>query len=101
MAQNRATFARHETFHPRYGWLRKAVIGAAAEGELFTKEDATVALGVGKNMVNAIRYWGQAFKLLEQAHNPSRPRLPLIVPSELGKAMFSDEGWDPYVEAPG
>ena len=21
-------FARHETFHPRFGWLRKAVAGA-------------------------------------------------------------------------
>lgn len=94
-------FARHETFHPRYGWLRKAVEGASTDPELFTKQDATVMLGVGKNMVNAIRYWGQAFKLLEEARNPSRPRLPWLVPSEFGKALFHDEGWDPYVEAPG
>jgi len=101
MSDNIATFARHETFHPRYGWLRKAVAGAAKDPELFAKPDATVELGVGKNMVEAIRYWGQAFKLVEDAPNPTRPRLPWIVPSSLGRAMFSEKGWDPYVEAPG
>lgn len=101
VTQNQATFARHETFHPRYGWLRKAVVGAGRDPELFSRNDATVQLGVGKNMVEAIRYWGQAFKLLVEAPNPTRPRLPWLVPSRLGRAMFSEDGWDPYVEAPG
>ncbi|MEW6173349.1 MAG: DUF4007 family protein [Bacillota bacterium] len=94
-------FARHETFHPRYGWLRKSVEGVATDPSLFTREDATVALGVGKNMVRAIRYWGQAFKLLEEVRNPSQPRLAYLKPSEFGNALFNEEGWDPYVEAPG
>jgi hypothetical protein len=100
-AQNQATFARHETFHPRYGWLRKAVSRSEKDPEVFTQEDATVTLGVGKNMVNAIRYWGQAFKLLRTEANPDRPRRPRLAPSDLGRAMFSEDGWDPYVETPG
>jgi hypothetical protein len=52
-------------------------------------------------MVNAIRYWGQAFKLLEEAPNPDRPRLPWLVPSAHGGALMGDDGWDPYVEASG
>lgn len=101
VVNNHAAFARHETFHPRYGWLLKAVTGTAKDPELFTRPDATVELGVGKNMVEAIRYWGQAFKLVSEAPNPKRPRLPWLVPSELGRAMFSEGGWDPYLEAPG
>src|SRR4051794_40443347 len=59
-------FARHETFAPRFGWLRKAydaVTDPRVGPEVFLQPDAPVTLGVGKNMVNAIRYWTQAFKL--------------------------------------
>jgi len=92
-------FARHETFHPRFGWLRKAV-SQAGDGTVFSDAEATVKLGVGKNMVNAIRYWGLAYKVLEQRPNPSRPRLPLIMPSAFGEALLGDSGWDPYLEDP-
>lgn len=91
-------FARHETFHLRFGWLRKAVAEAGKAGDVFTDAEATVKLGVGKNMVNAIRYWGLAFKILEQQDNPARPRMPLIVPSAFGEALLGDTGWDPYLE---
>ena len=56
-------FARHESFHPRYGWLKKGVDGAASDPGIFIREDAVVQLGVGKNMVRAIRFWGTAAKL--------------------------------------
>jgi hypothetical protein len=92
------SFARHETFHPRFGWLRKAVTESAKAGDVFTDREATVKLGVGKNMVNAIRYWGLAFKILEQKANPERPRMPLTVPSAFGLRLLGDDGWDPYLE---
>ncbi len=92
-------FARHETFHPRFGWLRKAV-SQAGDGTAFTDPDATVKLGVGKNMVNAIRYWGLAFKVLEQRPNLARPRLPLVMPSTFGEILLGDDGWDPFLEDP-
>ncbi len=92
------SFARHETFHPRFGWLRKAVAESSRAGDVFTDDEATVKLGVGKNMVNAIRYWGLAFKILEQKANPARPRMPLTVPSAFGARLLGDDGWDPYLE---
>ena len=53
-------FARHETFHPRFGWFKKGF----DKNEVFStnKKGATTILGVGKNMVNSIRYWSLAFK---------------------------------------
>ena len=86
-------FARHETFHPRFGWLRKAVTESAKSGTVFTEKDSTVKLGVGKNMVNAIRYWGLAFKVLEQRPNPGRPRLPTDGP----ECLRSEAAWRRWV----
>jgi hypothetical protein len=94
-------FARHETFHPRYGWLQKSFVAAREDPEVFAAPDATIRLGVGKNMVNAIRYWGLAFKVLEEAPNPGRPRLPRIKPSPFGEALLGETGWDPYLEDAG
>ena len=50
-------FAAHESFHIRQGWLRKGLLGIEEHPDLFTREDATDVLGVGRNMVSAIRYW--------------------------------------------
>jgi hypothetical protein len=96
----RPSFARHETFHPRFGWLRKAVVRSSEYPDVFLRHDANVILGVGKNMVRAIRYWGTAFGLLVDVPNPAHSRLPHAAPSPLGMAMFSDDGWDPYLEEP-
>lgn len=84
-----SVFARHETFHPRFGWLKKGFDAAKKNPGVFLKEDATVHLGVGKNMVRSIRYWCNTFKLLE-ADNPS----------ELGTTLLDDKGWDPFSENP-
>lgn len=92
-------FARHETFHPRYGWLKKGFDRASADQEVFTKNDAPVILGVGKNMVKSIRYWCYAFKVLEE-HKQAGSRARAYTPTSFGKALLSDEGWDPYLEDP-
>lgn len=94
------SFARHETFHPRYGWLRKAYEAAKLGPETFSRPDATVELGVGKNMVNAIRYWGVAFDILDEVRLPGRGRTTSFVPSALADALFDGTGWDPYLEDP-
>jgi hypothetical protein len=93
-------FARHETFHPRYGWLKKAVDAASAEEDLFNRDDAVIQLGVGKNMVRSIRHWGHAFKLLDTEPVPGSRR-PRSRPTPIGADMFADGGIDPYCEVPG
>ena len=59
-------FARHETFHPRFGWLKKGFDKAIENPDVFLSEAAPSILGVGKNMVKAIKYWCIAFKVLEE-----------------------------------
>lgn len=91
-------FARHETFHPRFGWLKKGFDKVVEIPNLFLLEDASTILGVGKNMVKAIKYWCIVFKVLEEVKAQGQGRR--IAPTAFGKALLSDGGWDPYLEDP-
>ena len=95
------SFARHETFHPRYGWFYKAYAFAARDPHAFIRDDAPVIIGVGKNMVRAIRFWGLAAKLIVEDPESPNKRSPLLVPTRFGHALFGEYGWDPYMEDPG
>jgi hypothetical protein len=56
-------FSGHETFPCRYTWLPKAVQSLAQDPALFrtdNEDQAMVKLGVGKNMVRAVRFWADA-----------------------------------------
>lgn len=94
----RPVFARHESFHPRYGWLKKAVDAAEADSRTFLRDDAVVTLGVGKNMVRAIKHWGLATGVLTVVPNADRPRMPLVAPTNFGLGLLGDDGLDPYCE---
>src|SRR4051812_9344677 len=83
-------FGRSETFHPRYGWLKKGFDAAAVDEGVFLRDDATTVLGVGKNMVRAIRYWGLAYKVLEEVPNPERPRFRNVRPTQFGRDLLAD-----------
>ena len=94
-------FAGHETFTLRYGWLKKAVDAVLADPMIFTREDALVTLGVGKNMVRSIRHWGLATKVLEEDPEQENNRGRHIRSTQLGNLLFGPGGIDPYMEEPG
>ena len=67
---DRFAFGRHETFHLRFAWLSKGFAAFQANSDLFEDLDsATVTLGVGKNMVQSIRYWMRAAQLIDPISN--------------------------------
>jgi hypothetical protein len=85
------TFGRHETFPLRFGWLTKGHQAWSENHAVFEQEDATVTLGVGKNMVSAIKYWMLATQIVKHDKTVLRP-------AELGDKLFDETGWDPYLE---
>lgn len=94
------TFAKHETFHIREGWLFKgmAIISEAVQvgtpSNLFLEKDAPERLGMGRNMVRSLRYWMEATGLVvEQYEGRSVPRL-----TEFGELVWR---YDPYLENEG
>lgn len=88
-------FGRHESFPLRFGWITKGLSALADDSKTFTRENATVVLGVGKNMVNSIRYWLQAAQM---AHRD--PRTNILKPTPLAEIIFGDDG-DRYLEDEG
>ena len=65
------SFAGHQTFAVRSGWLKKGLDGlsdpTAGGATLFTRDDALVTLGVGKNMVQSIRHWLLVTRMAEES----------------------------------
>lgn len=85
-------FSGHETFPCRYAWLPKAVAQLNNDPRLFADEDeAMVRLGVGKNMVRAIRFWVDAAGVAK----PSQCGMSVTA---FGQAVFGTDGHDPFLE---
>jgi len=91
LTRERAAFGRHETFPLRFGWLTKGYRVWSEDNDLFEQEEATVKLGVGKNMVTAIRYWMLATRIAKVGSAGFQP-------SDMGRRIFAEDGWDPYLE---
>lgn len=87
----KASFGRHETFALRYSWLTKGFQAFVDNPGIFLSDESTIELGVGKNMVNAIKYWLRATSMLEDSVDG-------LIATELGKNLLSENGWDPYLE---
>jgi len=86
-----ASFGRHETFALRYSWLTKGFQAFHGDKAVFSSDKSTIELGVGKNMVNAIKYWLRATIMLKDSSEG-------LEATPIGKAIFSEGGWDPYLE---
>lgn len=85
-------FSGHESFPCRYSWLPKAYRALSKDPRaLVDDEAAMVELGVGKNMVRAIRFWVQAAGVAE-------PGASGLIVTSLGTHIFSEDGLDPYLE---
>lgn len=85
-------FSGHETFACRYAWIPKAYNSLKHDASLFSDENkAMVRLGVGKNMVRAIRFWVQLAKVAEAGDKGLKI-------TEFGELIFGENGYDPFLE---
>lgn len=83
----RYCFSGHESFPCKSMWLKKGY-DYLVDHNKFTDPDAVVKLGVGKNMVQSIRFWLRAFGL---SHDDEA--------TEIARYLFEDkDGKDPYAE---
>lgn len=88
----------HETFAFRTGWLKKGYDAVREDGFAFTRDDAVVRLGVGRNMVRSIRFWCLATRVVEETPRPTGSKPLQNTP--IGDRLLADDGWDPYLEDP-
>lgn len=89
-------FRAHDTFFIRKGWLSKGMKYVAQNPDVFiSKEDNPMdVLGIGANMVKALRYWLQAVGLTEEAAKGKRIQNFTV----LGEIIFKN---DRYMEESG
>ncbi|MGI5836112.1 MAG: DUF4007 family protein [Chloroflexota bacterium] len=93
------SFSGHQSFPFRNTWLTKGVVRCNDDPGIFHRDDAMVALGVGKNMVGSIRHWCLATRMITEDLIVKNNRGRVLKPTELGKRVFlTDGGWDPYLE---
>ena len=89
----KVSFGRHESFPLRFGWITKGLEALQGNPDVFASEDATVTLGVGKNMVSAMRYWLLATGMVERTTRHG------LAQTAIGEILFPDgEGGDRYLE---
>ncbi len=82
-------FSGHETFHCKHFWLKKGY-DFIDQGFDFKDPEVVVNLGVGKNMVSSIQYWLTAFGIWANGEA-----------SEFSNKIFSNNGFDEYLENKG
>lgn len=91
-------FRAHDTFYIRKGWLNKGMRNVVANRDVFVTRDKyrnpMDVLGIGANMVKALRYWMQAVGLSEESKKGQRYQTL----TELGSIIFEN---DPYIEEMG
>lgn len=88
--KEKLSFTGHDSFHCRSYWLKKGYDFVLNGGQF--NDNAVVQLGVGRNMVNAVRYWLRCFGLTDEQD--------ILQP--IAKVIFDDKkGFDPYFEDKG
>ena len=92
-AERKYRISGHESFPCRYTWLPKAVRALAETPKLFSDEEqAMVDLGVGKNMVRAIRFWSQAAGVATAVKGGGHSL------TKFGLVLLGRRGLDPFLE---
>ena len=86
-------FRAHDTFFIRKGWLSKGVKNVINRPAVFVSREANPmdVLGIGANMVKALRYWLQAVGLTQEPQSGRREQTL----TEFGKIIQEN---DPYME---
>ena len=89
-------FSGHESFACRYGWLPKLYEAVIEDPALFSSDEgAILRLGIGRNMIKSIRFWGETFRLTYTRGREVRA-------TEFARMLLDiREGIDPYLETPG
>lgn len=87
-------FSGHESFVCRYGWLPKVYRAVEMNPMILKSElDAMHTLGIGRNMVKSIQFWGESTGTIEADGDGGHRAGPV------GRRLMDINGWDWYLES--
>ena len=91
LKSNSMAFGRNETFYLKYNWIYKALSAIENNRDFLSLQNSYLDLGVGKNMLSSIKYWVNAYQILDE------DRKEYV--DEIAKLIFDpNTGFDPYLE---
>lgn len=92
MTETTYRFSGHQTFALRIAWLPKAAMEIRrARDPLSDPDEGILRLGLGKNMVEALRCWIEAYQIAERSGDGWKL-------TEIGDIVFGGGALDPYFE---
>lgn len=88
-------YGQHQSFYLRDRWLNKGIRHLATDERFFYDKDAFEKIGLGKNMVQSLRYWVVATGVVSEVYNDERKKIHRI--TELGELVFK---YDKFIKLP-
>lgn len=68
-------YGQHQSFYLRDRWLNKAIKHIGIDERFFYDKEAFEKIGLGKNMVQSLRYWVLATRVAEERFNDDRKKI--------------------------
>ncbi|MEC0174341.1 DUF4007 family protein [Paenibacillus favisporus] len=81
-------YARHQSFYLRDKWFSKGLRAVDQDSRFFFNEFSFETIGLGKNMVESLKYWLIAFNVIEER---TREGIRGHYLTELGKTLYDDD----------
>jgi len=81
-------YARHQSFYIRDKWFSKGLRAVKKNKRFFFEEYAFETIGLGKNMLESLKYWLLAFGVIEEKTEDGQRIHEL---SELGDILFNSD----------
>lgn len=88
-------YGQHQSFYLRDRWLNKAIKHVGLDERFFYDKEAFEKIGLGKNMVQSLRYWVIATKVAEERFNEERKKVYKI--TEFGDIL---NRYDKFLQFP-
>jgi hypothetical protein len=79
-------YGQHQSFYLRDRWLNKAIRHIKNDERFFYDKEAFEKIGLGKNMVQSLRYWVLATRVVEEKFNDERKKMYKI--TQFGKMLY-------------
>jgi hypothetical protein len=86
-------YGQHETFHLRLNWLRKGIKMLKANPRFFFEKNAAETIGLGKNMVQSLRFWITATGIAKEVKGEDNKSIHKL--SNIGEII---DDYDPYLD---
>ncbi|TDL50366.1 DUF4007 family protein [Paenibacillus dendritiformis] len=81
-------YARHQSFYIRDKWFSKGLRAVDQDSRFFFNDYAFESIGLGKNMVESLKYWLFAFNVLEERIEGGQKGHYL---TELGRILYDND----------